>query len=968
MLSAVVEAAHAVGTRVFITVGGPPAIIDNLNANVSARAVFVANILQLAEEFALDGIDVDFEFPTPGSSGSNFRLLMEQLGSALHGHGKLLSAAVVAYGVVGEGYEPGVLDQLDLLHIMDYDNTDGVGQSTFDSCLMCMRYWSDLRGMHPSKVTMGVPFYADNSAQPDVQPSFADLLAMGASPHSDTFNGTYGYNSIDTIGRKVQWASGYGIAGIMIWEMSLDVAGKYCLLDEIERTRPASSARTSGAGSSARLAVVTDDSERATTEEAPSPAELSSHPPALCPDPSSCFSIANQSFVVNGAPIRIVSGSIHYWRSLPSDWADRLRMVQLAGLNTITLYVHWALHQPEPTGGFVRPESDPRLDFVSFIKLAGDLGLYVIVRVGPYITAEVDFGGFPYWIQNVPGIAIRRPNAAYYALIDDYFDFLVPYLVPLQYNNGTGGPIIDFQIEDDTDVPIIPDADTHAYYSYLLEGLRSRGIIALVNVLAWPSTESLSKAIIPGAWTALEYAVTQDPVQALQVLRQFDQASPPMVMEIYPAWLDTEGNPHHTINASVFASALAGVFSLSPGSSVSIYPIFGGTNFGFTAGSDFDPLQEGGFASIITSYDYDTAVIECGDAHPTKFMSIRETIEEFLPVIPLPGGLPAPSPKGEYGLVSMNLSAPLLDNLDLFQSSFTPGDPETFEALGQAYGYVLYRSVLTRGLTSPQSLLSTWMMDRGLVYLSSSVESVFQGVFGWAEQAHPLTPVTLQPIAGEPQPTVAVLVENKGRCSGTLQGFICAAKGMRGPVYVGVTTQAQQGWNQTSIPLDNMETLAQALKWKPVDAAQARDADADASASASLPPTFYRGSFSIGSSDPVLHSYLQMTGWYHGFAFVNGFNLGRFTAAGPARCLYVPAEVLQTGENQIIIFESDSVLPLRDTRSLDHADNSRVESLWEEPQQKEEKSRPGRTGAPRTVEFVAAQSWTDEAENEGDEL
>jgi beta-galactosidase len=131
----------------------------------------------------------------------------------------------------------------------------------------------------------------------------------------------------------------------------------------------------------------------------------------------------------------------------------------------------------------------------------------VIICVGPYITTEVDFGKYPYWMVKKEGIVIRRPNKVCYQLIDRYFDQLIPRLIPLQYYLGDN--IINFHIEVDSDISIISVNETHQHYEYLRDGLRRRGIQSLINKLALPDDSSLKTAIIPNTWTALEYSVHQ---------------------------------------------------------------------------------------------------------------------------------------------------------------------------------------------------------------------------------------------------------------------------------------------------------------------------------------------------------------------------------------------------------------------------------------------------------------------------
>jgi beta-galactosidase len=255
------------------------------------------------------------------------------------------------------------------------------------------------------------------------------------------------------------------------------------------------------------------------------------------------FTLGDGSFLLDRVPFRVVSGDIHYWRSLPEDWSARLQMAQMAGLNSITTYIHWAKHMPQDDGQFI---ITPLNDFRQFLDLASDLGLFVIMRVGPYITAEVDFGGFPYWLQHREGIQLRRPNGPYYQAVDDFFDQLIPLLVPYQYN-GFGGPIINFQVEDDTDLTLLTPEDTRAYYTYLVDGLRKRSITALINTLAFPTDVSLTAAVLPGqegVWTALEFGMETNISDAAIILQQYSPTSPFMVCDVRGScWLCSASIP-----------------------------------------------------------------------------------------------------------------------------------------------------------------------------------------------------------------------------------------------------------------------------------------------------------------------------------------------------------------------------------------------------------------------------------------
>ncbi|CAF0936848.1 unnamed protein product [Rotaria sp. Silwood1] len=591
------------------------------------------------------------------------------------------------------------------------------------------------------------------------------------------------------------------------------------------------------------------------------------------------FTIVGNDFMKDGQPYRIIAGSIHYWRSLPQDWNDRLTLIKRLGCNTITTYIWWALHEPED-GTFVFDK--PEYDFVSFIQLAQSLDLLVIVRVGPYITAEVDLGGFPYWIMKLQHIAIRRPNEVYYQLIDRYFDQLIPRLAPLQYH--LGGSIIDFQVEDDSDVPLISFDDTHSYYGYLRDGLIKRGIQSLISTLASPNVISLRKAVIPNAWTALEYQIQHSTPDALALLRKHaPDHNPFMVMEYYPGWIDYEGQSHHTIDSEQFAEGVDKIFSYN--GSVNFYMVFGGTNFQFTNGGD----RALAYHSIITSYDYDAMIIECGDAHQTKFKAVRDVIAKYVPLPPMP--TPSPSPKGLYGTMQFNSRAQLIENLHPFNVLHNIDVPIQFEYLNQSYGYILYSTQLKDFTGLPEPLLLPWMQDRAVVLLDELV----QGVIGWTE-TDPIALINLHPIKMNPNPRLDILVENKGRCCGEIPDLGCSFKGMKDKPWLGLKQLGN--WTITKLPMDDqLSQQSTTFNWQTIPPG-----------TSIISPSFYRSTFTIDMSKP-LHSFLCTDNWGYGFIIINGFNLGRYSEKGPQRTMYVPAHILKQGINEILVFESDRRQP-----------------------------------------------------------
>ena len=108
-------------------------------------------------------------------------------------------------------------------------------------------------------------------------------------------------------------------------------------------------------------------------------------------------------FYLNNRPFQIISGAIHYFRTVPEYWLDRLEKLKAMGCNTVETYIPWNMHEPKK-GEF---RFDGMLDIGKFVRMAQELGLYVILRPSPYICAEWEFGGLPAWLLAEDGMRLR---------------------------------------------------------------------------------------------------------------------------------------------------------------------------------------------------------------------------------------------------------------------------------------------------------------------------------------------------------------------------------------------------------------------------------------------------------------------------------------------------------------------------------------------------------------------------------
>ncbi|TGE26929.1 carbohydrate-binding protein [Hymenobacter metallicola] len=227
-LQSLVSLAHANGVKVLISVGGwndgNDSGFESIGANATYRNTFVTNLVNFANQYNLDGVDIDWEYPDAGASANNHALLMQQLSTEMHNRGKLLTAAVV--GTNGASILNSVFTSVDFLNLMAYD-FNNFDHSTYDYAVQSINYWKG-RGLPANKTVLGVPFYGRPTWE-----SYAQLLARGASPNADVFNGV-GYNGIPTIKSKTNLAFDQG-SGIMIWELSQDATGANSLLTAINQ-------------------------------------------------------------------------------------------------------------------------------------------------------------------------------------------------------------------------------------------------------------------------------------------------------------------------------------------------------------------------------------------------------------------------------------------------------------------------------------------------------------------------------------------------------------------------------------------------------------------------------------------------------------------------------------------------------------------------------------------------------------
>lgn len=560
----------------------------------------------------------------------------------------------------------------------------------------------------------------------------------------------------------------------------------------------------------------------------------------------------------HGRPHRAVSAAIHYFRVHPALWRDRLERLRAMGCNAVEVYVAWNFHQPAPDVF----DFEGWRDLGAFVRLGGDLGLDVIVRPGPYICAEWDFGGLPAWLLAEESTRLRTSDPAFLRTVDAWFDALVPVLVPLQASHG--GPVVAVQVENEYG----SYGSDKAYLEHLRRGLAARGVDAPLFTSDGPTPRMLAGGTLPGVWATVNFG--SRPAEAFAALRAARPGDPVFCMEFWNGWFDHFGEPHHRRDPAEAAAVLDTV--LAEGASVNIYMGHGGTNFGWWAGANHTGRREGdpGYQPTVTSYDYDAPVGEAGELTP-KFHAFREVIARHLQV---PGHQAPPRPaRVTPQSVAARPVAALRDVLDrLGPEPVRRPTPEPMEKLGFTHGLVHYRHRVD-GPPGPAELRVDGVRDLAQVFADGRL-------VGTLERDLPDATLPLDvPDAGL---ELEILVEPLGRVN--YGPLLADRKGLIGGVRL--DHQFLHGWDIRVLTLDDLGGLVSG----PV-----KDRTAAAEG-----PRFHRATVTL---DRTGDAFVAVPDAERCLVWVNGFLLGRLWNRGPQRTLYAPGPLWHSGDNDVVVLD-----------------------------------------------------------------
>lgn len=589
-------------------------------------------------------------------------------------------------------------------------------------------------------------------------------------------------------------------------------------------------------------------------------------PPVSAARKGGTFTVGDKTFLLNGKPFVVKAAELHYPRIPRPYWEHRIKMCKALGMNTVCLYVFWNIHEQQK-GKF---DFTGNNDVAEFCRLAQRNGLYVIVRPGPYVCAEWEMGGLPWWLLKKKDIRLREPDPYFMERVKLFERKVGEQLASLTIQNG--GPIIMVQVENEYG----SYGENKAYVSAIRDIVRQSGFDKVTLFQCDWASNFEKNGLDDLVWT-MNFGTGADIAQQFRRLGELRPNAPQMCSEFWSGWFDKWGARHETRPAKAMVEGIDEM--LSKGISFSLYMTHGGTSFGHWAGANSP-----GFAPDVTSYDYDAPINEYGQATP-KYWELRRTMEKYNDGGKLPAPPKAPMPVITIPRFVLTEYAPLGNGMG---SSIQSRDIRSFEDMDMGWGIADYSTALPK--IPVESMLT---LNEPHDFAQVFVDGKYIGKIDRVKNEKTLM---LPPV--EKGAELCIRIEAMGRIS-----FGRAIKDYKG-ITKEVTISAEMdgheaSWNLknwTIVPIpDNYETAVKALSVGTETSKRTRQ-----HANLLTKAGYYRGHFTLRKPGDT---FLNMEAFGKGQVYVNGHAIGRFWNIGPQQTLYLPGCWLKQGRNEVIVFD-----------------------------------------------------------------
>ena len=571
------------------------------------------------------------------------------------------------------------------------------------------------------------------------------------------------------------------------------------------------------------------------------------------------FTTGDKTFLLNGKPFVVKAAELHYPRIPRAYWEHRIKMCKALGMNTVCLYVFWNIHE-QKEGQF---DFTGNNDVAAFCRLCQKNGMYVIVRPGPYVCAEWEMGGLPWWLLKKKDIRLREQDPYFMQRVEIFEKEVGKQLAPLTIQNG--GPIIMVQVENEygsygKDKP---------YVSAIRDIVKKSGFDKVSLFQCDWSSNFLNNGLDDLTWT-MNFGTGANIDNQFKRLGEVRPNAPKMCSEFWSGWFDKWGARHETRPAKDMVEGMDEM--LSKGISFSLYMTHGGTSFGHWAGANSP-----GFQPDVTSYDYDAPINEWGLATP-KYFELRKMMSKYADGKKLPAVPKAPMSLISVPTFQLNEYRPLSNGITGEKES---NKPLSFEDMDMGWGTMVYTTTLPE--IKAGATLTGEFHDFAQVYVNGKY-------VGKIDRVKNEKSLDLPAAAAGSEMTI--VVEGMGRIN--FGRAIKDYKGIIGNVTISTTdelcdiTLSPKQWNNQIIPDDYKNAI------------DALNAPMNRMAGLKTKAGYYRGYFNISK---VGDTFINMEAFGKGQVYVNGHALGRFWQIGPQQTLYLPGCWLKKGKNEVVVLD-----------------------------------------------------------------